>query len=104
MPLPLILGASLLQGGVGALTGFSQADAERKRIKEKNAQIDAAKARIEAERENLQSWENGIPVNQNRSNSVPGLSGNLRKSRFVHRPELPHRFRQPNSVGCLFQL
>lgn len=53
MPLPLMLGMAALQGGVGAISGFAQADAERKRIKEKNAQIDAAKARVEAERNKL---------------------------------------------------
>lgn len=53
MPLPLMLGMSALQGGAGVISGFAQADAERKRIREKNAQIDAAKARVEAERNKL---------------------------------------------------
>ena len=53
--LPLILGMAALQGGIGALSGYGAAKDERDKIRQRNQQLDAAKARIEKERSNLRS-------------------------------------------------
>lgn len=51
--LPLILGSALASGASGSISGWLSADEERKRVREKNAQIDAAKARVDEERRKL---------------------------------------------------
>jgi hypothetical protein len=53
MPLPLILAAAALTGGMGALSGYGAASAEQKRITEKNKQLDEARKRIETERNKM---------------------------------------------------
>jgi hypothetical protein len=53
MPLPLILAAAALSGGMGALSGYGAASAEQKRITDKNKQLDEARKRIEAERNKM---------------------------------------------------